>query len=162
MPAPRKSKHARRRANRRARRSPFAATCQIFRIWSDARRARYPCAGRPARDAWLRLEQMYTSTMCVAGPAAAGDAVQMIIEHSLEFGPEFSRELQNAARGLGVSVGLMRPGPGSGGLPKKRVVRTAKLGVASQLTTKRPPDTSGRLGPPRARARREVDQSRSR
>ena len=105
---------------------------------------------------------MYTSTMRVAGPGAAGDAVRMIIEHSLEFGPQFSRELQNAARGLCVRVGLIRPGPGAGGVQKKRLVRTAKLGIASQLTTKRPPDTSGRLGPARARARREVDQQRSR
>lgn len=105
---------------------------------------------------------MYTSTMRVAGPAAAGDSVRMIIEHSLEFGAQFSRELQNAARGLGVRVGLIRPGPGAGGVQKKRLVRTAKLGIASQMTTKRPPETSGRLGPARARARREVDQQRSR
>lgn len=87
--------------------------------------------------------------------------MRMIIEHSLEFGPQFSRELQKAARGLGVPVGLIRPGRGAGGVQKKRLVRTAKLGIASQMTTKRPPETSGRLGPARARARREVDQDKS-
>jgi hypothetical protein len=145
-----KSKHARRRANRRTRSDLAIALNEVYALWTPG----VVSANAEAipSNRWDRkVRQLYHSVCDTEGKEAAAVFMRSLVFRANEPArhPDFFADLIGSARQLGVPILFAVKLPLTPQRGGRRCVVTHRVSEAREVTNKSPRDGVGRLAPVR-------------